>query len=415
MRNEGPITTVQFYRGDATAAATFLRQRLVDVARLNPWIGGRLVKTKEPSGLALQFSKENVPIDELFEVIDELFKVDESNDEWKYEKVEIHAGMPYGQLVYKLAKPKNANGKKLIIAVPNGEKLIKKRKPVCKLTVLSCSHPSDSFAVIFSMSHVVGDGHSYYTILNMLSASAELTEMDVSREEKFQEAIPRHIGQKEFQFMMSPPFCMMCHYIGIMSTAKKVTPLCFFLDKEKLAAAKEQAKAENGAAAFVSTNDIVTSGFGRAVQARMLTMTVDFRNKVEGLTAKHAGNYFGGLIWDPDGYGSPNTIRTALTGSPPLSRGTLPTGCCISGNWTAMISNWSSMSKGSLDIPDCQQTLHLPYLNTAEMKVDSCIVFKARPGEVAVMLFLQNATVDAAKAQLPLGEPVSTGMFGPAG
>ena len=147
----------------------------------------------------------------------------------------------------------------------------------------------------------------------------------------------------------------------------------------------------------------------------MLTMTVDFRNKVEGLTAKHAGNYFGGLIWDPDGYGSPNTIRTALTGSPPLSRGTLPTGCCISGNWTAMISNWSSMSKGSLDIPDCQQTLHLPYLNTAEMKVDSCIVFKARPGEVAVMLFLQNATVDAAKAQLPLGEPVSTGMFGPAG
>ena len=396
MQYQWPITTVQFYRGDATAAATFLRQRLVEVAKLNPWIGGRLVKVKKPDGINLHFSKESPPIDDMFEVSDE---------------VQIHADMPYSQLAEKLAQSKGC-------VVPNGNGLIKSGKPICKLTVLSSTQASDSFAVIFSMSHSVGDGHTYYTILNMLSATAELIEMDVTRDEKFQEAIPSQIGEKEFEFMMSPPLCMMCHYMGMMFTAKimpkKVTPQCFFLDKEKLTAAKETAKAENRAASFVSTNDILTSGFGRAVKARMLTMAINFRDRIDGLTQKHAGNYFGGLIWDPEGYASPNSVRNALSGSPPLSRGSLPTGCCISGNWTAMITNWASMSQGSLDLPDCQQTLHIPYLNTAEMMEDSCIIFKARPGEVAVMLFLQNATVDAARAQLPLGHPVSAAMFAPA-
>jgi hypothetical protein len=395
MQYQWPITTVQFYQGDAAAAAAFLRERLGLVAKLNPWLGGRLVK--KGGGICggakveLQFSKENVPIDEMF---------GESSD------VQIHPEMPYSKLAEELAKSKGC-------VVENGNGLIASGRPVCKLTVLSSAQASDSFAVIFSMSHTVGDGHTYYTVLDMLSETAELTAMEVTRHEKFQDAIPDTMGKKEYDFMMNPPFCMICHYMGIMVTAKKVTPQCFLLDKGKLDAAKAKAKAESGAAAFVSTNDILTSGFGRAVKAKMLTMAVNMRSKIAGLTAKHAGNYFGGLVWGPEGYGSPNAIRSALSAPPPLSRATLP-GCCVSGNWTAMISNWSSMSKGNLDIPSCQQTLHLPYLNTAEMMEDSCIVFKARPGEVAVMLFLQNATLDAVKAELPLGDPVSETMFAPA-
>ena len=82
------------------------------------------MKTKEPSGLALQFSKENVPIDELFAVSDE---------------VQIHADMPYGQLAEKLAVKDCRCQRQWAI----------KLKPVCKLTVLSNSPSSDSFAVIF--------------------------------------------------------------------------------------------------------------------------------------------------------------------------------------------------------------------------------------------------------------------------
>ena len=84
--------------------------------------------------------------------------------------------------------------------------------------------------------------------------------------------------------------------------AKKNPPQCFYLDKEKLKTAKEIAAAEPGAAPFVSSNDIVTSGFARATNSKMITMAMDFRGRLEGLTTKHAGNYHLGLLFGPDGH-----------------------------------------------------------------------------------------------------------------
>jgi hypothetical protein len=388
MQYQWPITTLQFYTGDAEKAATFLKGRLTEVAQLNPWIGAKLVKDPKKHGklLALHYDKENPPIDDMFQV---------NND------LKLTPDVPYEDLVKAVSSS--------TACVPNGGGLIKEGTPVSKLTV--APNGDGSFAVIFSMSHTVGDGHTYYTILSQLSSGAEPFAMEVNRMEKAHEAIPSVTGEKEYKFMMNPPFCMLCHYMGIYFKYKKKPPACFILDTDKLKAAKESAKAESGAPPYVTTNDIVTSGFARAVKAKMITVAANFRGRAEGLTDKHAGNYFGGLMYGTEGAATPNRIRTALNGPAPLSRCELP-GCCISGNWSAMISNWSSMSKGDLLIPDCTQTLHLPYLNIKEMMEDSCIVFKARPGQVAVMLFLQNCTVDDVKRELPLGEPVSAKMFG---
>lgn len=388
MQYQWPITTVQFYTGDAEKAAVSLKDRLIEVAKLNPWIGATLVKDPKKHGklLALRYDKENPPIDDMFQVSSDL---------------KIQQDMPYEDLVKAVSSS--------TACVPNGGGLIKEGRPVSKLTV--APNGEGSFVVIFSMSHTVGDGHTYYTILKQLAAGAEIFAMDVDRSEKCHEKIPSVTGEKEYKFMMNPPFCMLCHYLGIYFKYKKKPPVCFLLDDAKLKEAKASSKAESGAAPYVSTNDIVTSGFARAVKAKMITMAANFRGRTEGLTDKHAGNYFGGLMWGSEGSATPNRIRNALNGPAPLSRCELP-GCCISGNWSAMISNWSSMSKGELEIADCTQTLHLPYLNTKEMMEDSCIVFTARPGQVAVMLFLQNCTVDDVKRELPLGEPVSSKMFG---
>ena len=166
---------------------------------------------------------------------------------------------------------------------------------------------------------------------------------------------------------------------------------------------KENAKKETGAEEYVSTNDIITSGFGRATKAQMLTMPINIRGKEEKCNKNLAGNYWTGLMFGADALSSPNGIRNSLNGQAPYSRCVLP-GCCIKGNWSSMITNWSSMSNGSLDIPDCTQILHVPYLNTKEMLEDSCVIFKARPNEIAVMLFLHSVTLDEIKQELPLGK-----------
>ena len=84
---------------------------------------------------------------------------------------------------------------------------------------------------------------------------------------------------------------------GYHDEAKKVEPECYYVDMEKLKELKEKAKTEEGAAPYVSTNDLITSGFGRAVKAQMLHMPANIRGK-RGLREKsgrklHHRDHFG--------------------------------------------------------------------------------------------------------------------------
>ena len=64
------ITTVSFFKGDLSAAATFLKERLALVAVANPWIFGNLVKEKQHGKrCALRFAKAPPAVsDAVFEV-----------------------------------------------------------------------------------------------------------------------------------------------------------------------------------------------------------------------------------------------------------------------------------------------------------------------------------------------------------
>lgn len=57
--------------------------------------------------------------------------------------------------------------------IPQGRKLVNKGLPVSKLTIASAG--AAGFAVIFSMSHTIANGGTYYQILNMISADGTIT------------------------------------------------------------------------------------------------------------------------------------------------------------------------------------------------------------------------------------------------
>ena len=388
------ITTMQFYKGSKDDASTFLKERLRLIAEQNPWICASLVKDPKQHGklIALRYSTKSISIDNIF-------KVDPS--------LKVSQDMPYQEIIQTV--------KKSDVHVDTGYALCKSGDPITKCTIAS-SGTDDTFVVFFSISHACADGFTYFTILNMLFEGAEVYPLDAVRNEKHRTTLPELVGKKANKWMTSASCGQIMNFIGIMCCGKKNQPVhCFFVDKNKLADAKEKAKEGPNAPEFVSTNDILTSTFGRTTNARLLTMAMDFRGRVDGLTKKTAGCYHAGLLFDPDAYSTPGNIRQALAGPAPQSRVASFPSCCgsVFGNWTALISNWGSASKGNYDIPGCEHLLHIPYVQTNDMPVDFSIVFKPRKGETAVMLGFQYGknVVDIAKAQMPIGQTLSENMF----
>jgi len=387
-----PLTTLQFYEGDATEAATYLKQRFTEVVKLNPWLSGKLVQDKKKHGpgmLAMRYSTK-----ESDRCIDKMFEIDD--------RLSINSDMPYGDL-HKLLVKSN-------VSVGNGKTTMKNNTHYVKLTVIP-EKDAKRFAVAFSMSHTVGDGHTYYSILDMLSHAVPMKAMDPVRTEPKKDSVRDLVGHPEYDFLMAPGCCMYVHYAGMMLKHKDVNPLCYYVDTDKIDEAKAKAKAD-GEVEYVSTNDVLTTTFAKSVEAKNLTMAVNWRGKLDDLTDNQAGNYVLGLLYGPDGTKDPTALRKNLQGGSPLSAVDLPVGCSVpKGNWSAMCTNWSSMSKNNLDIPGCTQTLHIPYLNVAEMMEDTCVIFKAQPGRVAVMLFVHHHTVEDVKREMPVAGAVNDKMF----
>ena len=388
------ITTMQFYEGKINDAKDFLCERMKEVAEANPWIAARLVKDKKRHGklVAMRHPEKTDPAS----VVECIFVQNDT--------LQMSEDMPYETIMNIISKS-NAH-------IPSGHVLINTGRAVSSLTITPTG--DNSYCVIFSMSHVIGDGHTYYSLLNMLSSEGKVFPMEVIRNEELRNSLPSEVGEKEYQIMVNPSCAQIMKFLGEFITAKKVVPRCFFIDKEKLNQAKIKAKEESEAADFVGTNDIITSGFAKTIDTEMLTMAMDFRGKLSGLSKEHAGCYHLGILLGREGYESPNTIRKALTSAAPYSRcQKLPTGCCISGKYSGIISNWSSLSKGGLIIPNANQTLHVPFIDAMTMSTDCCVVFNAKPGRVAVMVALQNGDIAKLKREIPLSEEsVNEKMFG---
>eukprot|EP00927_Polykrikos_kofoidii_P077805 TRINITY_DN74709_c0_g1_i1.p1 TRINITY_DN74709_c0_g1~~TRINITY_DN74709_c0_g1_i1.p1 ORF type:complete len:422 (+),score=70.22 TRINITY_DN74709_c0_g1_i1:115-1380(+) len=387
------ITTMQFFDGDQHSAELFLKQRLAEVIAVNPWMVGTLVRDKNLHGklAALRYSKEGPPqLDTYFEVSDSL---------------QIAEDMPYEQLAKIVAKSS--------AHIPAGTKLLNKPLPVSRLTIAPRSKGSDGFVVIFSMSHVIGNGYVYFALLNMLSAKSDVIALNAKRKQELSNKGPDLVGKREYDSHLSGPTILngIGAFMGMKCCGKKPKLFCYLVDDDKLNAAVAEAKSIPGAPEKISMNDILTSGYGQLVRPRLLTMAIDYHGKIEGLAEEDAGNYHSGLIYDPNGYATPAAIRDSLTGSMPLSRAALPCCCARMCCKMATITNWASVMKDDFCIPNCTQTLIIPYVDASMVPVDVAIVFKAGPGKTGMMLFAKKVREKEILAKLPLGDAVSPTMF----
>ena len=316
----------------------------------------------------------------------------------------LSADTPYVQLVKDVCAH---------ASVPAGTAMIKSKThiPISKLTVAPGPAGSNSFTVVLSISHIACDGASYYQVFKQLSAETkEIAILNAVRNQEEHNKIPGMVGEKVYKSSFGAQ--VLFNALGEVICGKKIRMFCYYVDDDKMMAAKAEALAGVvDPPAFVSSNDVLTSSFANTCQPYMIIMAITFRGRIRAITLNDMGNYHNGLMFDKTTYASPAAIRAALQGPAPLSRVKLP------GFWKGsrcrrgVISNWATLNKKGLVIPECEQILHLPVAKIEEQVLDTAVVFQAQPGKTAVLFFAKNADAGSLVAGMPLGEPVAPTMF----
>lgn len=173
------------------------------------------------------------------------------------------------------------------------------------------------FALVVSMNHTLGDGHTYYKLYNMLSADTDVEALDPVRVTGFEEAKTKVIGEKENAMFTSAAlgFGIIGSYMGAKVTRRKPQNICIHtIDPAWVIQEKAKAKEEKQVP-FVSANDAITSWFFREMKSDLNIMVANFRNRepsVLGLNNHHAGNYEANVPYFPGDVVTPSLIRRSI-------------------------------------------------------------------------------------------------------
>mgnify|MGYP001032727268 CR=1 FL=1 len=168
---------------------------------------------------------------------------------------------------------------------------------------------------------------------------------------------------------------------------------------------------------YVTTNDILTSGFFKACKTTVGTMGIDLRGKLNGYGDDLAGNYVSVLTMDETTFGTPAKVRKMMTSGPPWKarNNPLPSFC----GWlvgkdsinSAMATNWSSFAGNLIEFEGCELELHMPLFNPAYNYYDKLIPFAAGNGRKGVVMFVKYGDEAGIKDVMPVGDSINSKMF----
>lgn len=402
-----PVTTVTLYEG--IAPVEFLHSRIAIILKKNPWITSRIVKKSMADGVvamtyAKAFDVENA--------IDKHLFVYEPGD------VGFSLDKPYEELVKCLlpvqctrSKPATDKDEVLFkVSVVPIEPGIKESGPSTPL-----QHTIDlpGFALVVSMNHTLGDGHTYYKLYNMLSAGSQVDELDPVRVSDFEEAKTKIIGEQESAMFKSAglSFGILGTYLGTKLFRGSPQNICInevdpvWADKQKTRAVQE------GQVPFVSTNDALTSWFFSSMESDVNIMVANFRNRrppILNLADHHVGNYEANLPFFQGDVKTPALIRQSIcdadgafrakrAGSPATQPPSFRT---LLKNKTAIISNWATFyCDVNLQDNDPNNTkskkpkLHFPIMEPDGLITsvwNNAIIFRPRAGKLGMLMITRR-------------------------
>ncbi|CAB9511241.1 expressed unknown protein [Seminavis robusta] len=415
------ISTLTWFHGNYHQAEALLKLRSDEILKANPWLGSRLITPFLDCKLAY---KEQPNLDNHFECLTNL-------------KPPISRDTPLEKL-----------GPILSDYTVNTK--LFRNVPLWKVIIIPChKNPEEKFAVVHSMNHVIGDGHTFYHIQNMLLNWDEPVQpLIVERMATTVASQTEAMGGKKESHILSSIGFLVAYVIGVILSfilpGRKAVCKLYLMDIEAVKIAKEEAmnkpskeeamnkpcdsetshsessdeeSASSPSVQFVSTNDVMTSSFFQACEAKHGMMAMNFRNRMEGLGDLHAGNYENNIYYRPEDFASPALIRKSVT---PEEKGgamvfqrratqdvPINTGLCgLAFGTYGLATNWVSFCK-PCSIPHCQEELHMPLFDMARFpnvlppNMINQIVFRAGPERFGVLLGGTAKTVKRLETEFP--------------
>jgi hypothetical protein len=352
---ELPIATVSFFDGSYKDAVADLSSRVDEILDKNPWLGGWLCRDKA-DGFQLKLYYDPTGDDRCsghFEAF-EPFVIPLGREKTPYKD--------YGKIIGAMGA-----------TIPNNEDLVGKNKPLWKVSVIpDADRPDDRFALVVSMSHILGDAQTYYKIFGMLDQGAKIEELNPDRPDNFQEATEEKLGKREANYLrdaVSHPA------IDFSKSDDRNVVKMFYVDEDWILARKGRRASVFGGdsmSTVVSANSILSSWFFKVNEASVGLIVVNLRNRLDCCPVGdwNAGNYIQTLSYTPIDYSTPGKIQLSLAslrrcGSDPPAD--LP---AFRWNMTSSISvSWSNFFREEISLhDDITQQLHLPVFDVESLK-----------------------------------------------
>ncbi|MCH2110847.1 MAG: hypothetical protein MK135_16130 [Polyangiaceae bacterium] len=263
-------------------------------------------------------------------------------------------------------------------------RLFGKRDRLAKLSILQIDE--EHFLLMFSLSHLVGDGHTFYKIFNMLSSDTEIHSLQVLRRGEIS-TVAEIIPRENSRFMFHPRMIFWAFRCAF--SWKKMRIRSFELNDDYVQLQKQAAK-ESTMVPFLSTNDILSSSYAQLCGSNALIMAVNFRGRISGINENDAGNYEELLVIDSVTSSQSQNIRLLVSDLAQQSKKiSLPKGPAMAKSKPVLITNWAGFSR-ALMLEGAQELLHLPLYSSREITFDSCIVYRPHADRVAALLFMRD-------------------------
>lgn len=165
---EAPSATITFMAGDPAVATTHLRPRVTEIVARNPWLGGCLAK--KAGKVSLFYDEDGVLLHPqvFYSFAPGVIPLTRFS---AYDKLgDLFAGHD--------------------VVVRCNADLVGRDLPLFRVAVIpDAEAPGSRFALVVSMSHVVGDGHTFHRIFKMLAADEEVLALNPVRRPEFVEAV----------------------------------------------------------------------------------------------------------------------------------------------------------------------------------------------------------------------------------
>jgi hypothetical protein len=292
---------------------------------------------------------------------------------------------------------------------------VDKDEKLMKFGLLSSADGSE-VCVFVSISHVIADGHTLYSLYKMLDPTQPIVRMDRKSVKSFLKS-----GIETTSVFPNHPD----PYKAILEQQMQVImPACFNSAKERGEQGREieytlanvnmnQVKTEksifkqspefiNKELEFVSTNDILVSWLQKLCpKADCCDLAVNLRGRIPSLKSHTAGNYVYGPTMRKENYQSPAAVRKFVNST--FKSGNswdMPTSEDRKDFVGAMSTNWATFYH-HLELPGYEQKMHMPIPGDFTMMVEGLeltisliqIIFASNKNETCMLLITDRSDI----------------------